>query len=303
MATKNTRVSPGVYRDSKGNLTNSPTSKPAAGKAAPKAGAGIGKFEQDQQKKKSDTVSVGDPQAEARNRAIAGLFGNEATNASNAIIGQYLPEGVLGRVDTKLQGGEEAIQQKRDLIGKYGQRDPMQTDVLNRMQGGLEGYTAPQYQAQREQMQRGMQSAYANQAGQLAKAQARGKVYGAAGVAQQANLQASNAASRNQLEQDLMVKNIDEQQRRLGEYGNYGRALTQEEYARQSDAAKGFGDEASRQRQEQLDREKTNLGQADAEVASRLGVIQGIGGLGLTKAQNKAANKLQRQATAQLGRR
>ena len=334
------RVSAGMYKDSATGKTIKAASLAEAQKKIKAAPAstpnkvGISDFEKKQQERNSGKVSIGNPRdrgnsdkvsienpkvpgrqpigsrsgndpasVEAQTKAIAGLYGNEAVNAGNSIINRYLPEGVLGQVDTTLQGGSEAIEQKRSLIGKYQQRDGMQTDVLNRMQSGLGGYTSPEYQAQREQMQRGIDSNYASSAGQLAKSQARAKVYGAAGTAQQANLQQSTQNSKNDLEQQLMVKNIDEKQRRLGEYGNYGRGLNQEEYGRQADASKGFADEASRQRQEQFDREKTNLGQRNAEVAARIGVVTGTGAEGISKAQQKVADRLQERAIAVSGRR
>ena len=188
-----------------------------------------------------------------RQKALASLYGKEGTNAGNAFIGQYLQPGVLGRVDTNIEGKD---------------------DIMNRYKAGLGGYTAPEYQAQREQMSRGLNSNLQTNLGQLAKAQARGKVYGAAASAQQANALTGAQQSKDNLEQDLMVKNIDEQQKRLGEYsaqqGNFN--------------------------QQGLERQKINLGQANAETAAQTSAFQTIAGLGLTKAQNKQTNSIYERA-------
>lgn len=192
-----------------------------------------------------------------QDKALQALYGTEGVNAGNALADKFLPSGALGRVSTEVPG---------------------QKEYLDMLKGGLGGYTSPEYQASREQMMRGVNSDFATAQSQLAKAQARGKVYGAAGAAQQANLITGADASKNNLEQDLMVKNIDEQQKRL--YG-YGQA----------------NDNANAQN---LDREKTNLGQQDAEVAARVGAFTGAAGTALTKAQLAAAQKIQKEGLSKL---
>lgn len=171
-------------------------------------------------------------------KALEDLYGKKGTAAGEALINKFIPEGSLGRVSTEIPG---------------------QSQYLEMLKGGLGGYTSPQYQAQREQMMQGVNSQYATAQSQLAKAQARGKVYGAAGAAQQANLIQSTQDNKNNLEQQLYVKNIDEMQNRLKTYGSENAA---------ANAAT-------------LDREKTNLGQVAAEKSGQIGAFEGAAGTNL----------------------
>lgn len=237
----------------------------------------------------------------ANDKALKNLYGPEGNSAGNALINKFLQPGALGRVGTDLAGSTQDLGRYKALNDKYATRDTAQTDVMGRMQAGLGGYTSPEYQAQREQMQRGLNSNTATAASQLAKAQARGKVYGAAATAQNVNLQTGALNSKNNLEQDLMVKNIDEQQKRLTDYGQYGRGLNQEEYDRQASNTKLYGDEESKLRQEELDRQKINLGQSNAELASQIGAYTGAGATSIAKAQARAAQKIQREGIRKLG--
>lgn len=236
-------------------------------------------------------------QQKAQQKALTGLYGQQGDTAGNALINKFMQPGTLGRVDTTLEGAPEQLQRQQALLDRAGSSEA-EKDALARMQAGLGGYTSPEYQASREQMMRGQQSNYATSEAQLAKAQARAKVYGAAGAAQQANLAASSAQSKDQLEQDLMVKNIDEQQRRLQDYGKYGSDVQQSAFDRSNVATKAYGDTEAAMRDERFSREKINLGQANAETASQIGLYTGAGSTALAKAQNKAAQRIQEQGIA-----
>lgn len=192
-----------------------------------------------------------------QDRALAALYGNAGVNAGNALAEKYLPDGSLGRVSTEIPG---------------------QSEYLAQLKAGLGGYTSPEYQAQREQMMQGINSNTQTGLAELAKAQARGKVYGAASSAQQANLLTGAQNSKNDLEQKLMVQNIDESQKRLNNYGA------------QNAAAQAAN----------LEREKLNLGQMDAEKAAQIGAFTGAAGTALTAAQTKAAQKIQKEGIAKL---
>lgn len=244
--------------------------------------------------KKGDKKKQGGKKGNANDRAIAGLYGPEGVNAGNALINKFLQPGALGRVSVDV-GSENSLQRYGDLYKSAQGRDPIQEKVLANMEAGLGGYTSPQYQAQREQMMRGQQSNLQTGLSQLAKAQARGKVYGAAGAAQQSNLLRSSEQSKNQLEQDLYIKNIDEMDRRNMEYGKYGRGLAEEEFGRRADATKMYGDEGRKFREEELQRQQINLGQSNAELAAQIGAFTGAGSQAIAKAQNKAAMRLQKK--------
>jgi hypothetical protein len=185
--------------------------------------------------------------------ALNNLWGKEGTQAGDALIKKLEIEG--------------------DFLGRVNEEVPGQREYLDKLRAGLGGYSSPEYQAQREQAQQGIANQYQTAASQLAKAQARGKVYGAAGAAQQSNLIRSTQDSKNNLEQQLMVQNINEMQNRLNNYGNANAA---------TEAAN-------------LERQKTNMGNVATETATRAETITGAGGLALEKAQNKTLADIQRQ--------
>lgn len=245
------------------------------------------------------------PRRDPNERALSMLYGERGVNAGNALINKFLPEGALGRVYTDVGATPAAVDtmdRYNALNTKFAGRDDLQTDVLARMKGGLEGYTSPEYQAQREQMQRGLSSNLQTSLSQLAKSQARGKVYGAAATAQAGNMARAAQQTKDTLEQDLMVKNIDEKQRRLFDYGQYGRGLTEEEYGRQAESTKLLGDEARKVRDETLEREKINLGQSNAEIAAQIGAFTGAGSTSLSERNLEEQRKIQRRALKSLNR-
>lgn len=220
------------------------------------------------------------------------LYGNEGANAGNALINKFLPgESPLGRVSTDVPGAEQIGQRNQALLSATGTSAGEKESLAN-MQAGLGGYTSPQYQAQREQQQRGLNSNLQTGMSQLAKAQARGKVYGAAGVAQQQNLLASTQNQKDQLEQDLNIKNIDEMRSRNTEYGLAAGAQNQAQFDRQAGATKNFNQSTMDLGDKTLDREKFNVAQGDTEIATKIGLYTGAGGTALQKAKDKANQKI-----------
>lgn len=241
---------------------------------------------------------VQDTPEQANERALASLYGTAGANAGNALINKFLDTSngkePLGRVSTDVMGmgGQNSLQRYQNLYNSTQGRASEQTDVMNRMQAGLGGYTSPEYQAQREQMQRGLNSNMATSSSALARSQARGKVYGAAASAQQGNLIRGAQDTKDNLEQDLMIKNIDEMDRRNLQYGEYGRQLNQEEFDRRADATKGYGDEGANIRNETLDREKINLGQSNATLASQIGAYTGAGATALAQKNTEEGQRI-----------
>jgi hypothetical protein len=191
-------------------------------------------------------------------RAMRALYGDTGYDAGMALGQKFYSDGSLGRVSESVPGQDEYLAQ---------------------LKSGLGGYTSPEYQAQREQMMKSQNSNYLTAQAQLAKAQARGKVYGAAGAAQQANLATGNQASKDDLEQKLMVQNIDEQQRRLGAYGVANTAA----------------------QQAVLDRQKFNLGQQAAEKVGQVGGFTGAVGSAAINANQKTQNQIIQRALNSLG--
>lgn len=86
--------------------------------------------------------------------------------------------------------------------------------LVQQQMGGLQGYTAPEYSALREQQNLVNQRNEALARRQLAARQGAAGVGGAAATAQQAQMGQQMSGNRAALEQGLMVQNIAEQQRR-----------------------------------------------------------------------------------------
>jgi len=235
-------------------------------------------------------------------REVSKLYGAEGVNAGNALINKFAKEGQLGRVSTNIAGQENIGERNQALLGAAGASAP-ETEALANMKAGLGGYTSPEYQAQREQMTRGINSNTATSLGQLAKNQARGKVYGAAASAQVGNLATAAQNSKDNLEQDLMIKNIDEMRSRNQAYGQFGAESNQAAFGRQSEATQNMNKGTMDLGQATLDREKINLGQANAELASQVGLYTGAGSTALQKAKDKANNRLQQKALASINGR
>lgn len=233
---------------------------------------------------------------ERTEKNLGKLYGNEGANAGNALINKFMPgETPLGRVSTDVPGASEIGQRNQALLGATGTSAGEKESLAN-MQAGLGGYTSPQYQAQREQMQRGMNSNLQTGMSQLAKAQARGKVYGAAGVAQQQNLLTSTQNQKDQLEQDLNIKNIDEMRSRNTEYGLAAAAQNQSQFDRQAGATANANKDTMSLGDKTLDREKFNVGQGDTEIATKIGLYTGAGGTALQKAKDKQNQKIREKS-------
>lgn len=98
-------------------------------------------------------------------------------------------------------------------------------DVINRFKGGLEGYSAAENAAFREAGERGLDSTYNNMRYNKLRDLARTRTRGAAASAQMQGLDRDRGMQQAQFEQDLFIKNADEKQRRLGQYGDYVRGV------------------------------------------------------------------------------
>jgi hypothetical protein len=230
-------------------------------------------------------------------REIAKLYGAEGVNAGNALINKFAQEGSLGRVSTSVPGAEEIGLRNKNLIGAAGMSDAEKKSLAT-MEAGLGGYTSPEYQAQREQMQRGINSNTATSMAQLARGQARGKVYGAAATAQSGNLIRGAQNQKDNLEQDLMIKNIDEMRSRNESFGKFGAETNQAAFNRLGDATNISNDSTLSLGDKTLEREKINLGQANAEKASQVGLYTGASSTALQKAQQKMMANIQKQGIA-----
>jgi hypothetical protein len=161
-------------------------------------------------------------------------------------------------------------------------------EYMARQKAALEGYTGQEMTGMREQMGRQNDAAYANQRAQMSTQQARSGVRGASAGAQMMALARAKAGQDSQLNQDLMVKNADEKQRRLSAYGQDLSKMETDEYSRARESLGDYGGDLGAARGDVLERQKFNLGQTEKEKAGYLGTLFGAVGLGQ---QNEAADE------------
>ena len=260
-----------------------------------------------------------DPATRAQ-RQFGDLLGPSAEGI-NWFAKDIFGPGTGGRVDTgfddngnRLGENQKIIDMYKDLALKYAdpqaartiemkdalegakqkaERSQEMRDAVERMKGGLEGYNSQENQAMREQGQREMDRNLAGATSGLAQAQARSRVRGAAAAAQNANLQMGDVEGRRRAEQDLFIKNADEKNRRLNEYGNFlgGQENSEraaqlayagmlggqekEEYGRTRDSTDAYRGALGDMRADELNRAMINMGRQDSEKAGYLGATFG----------------------------
>lgn len=227
--------------------------------------------------------------------ALEKLYGKKGNEGGNALINKFAQEGSFGRFNTGLQGAQEEQDRTQGLVDKYANPSAAQQEALQKMQAGLGGYTSPEMQGMREQNEAAQNSNFATASGQLAKAQARGRVYGAAAQAGAANLNTANINSKNDQAQKLMIANADEQQKRLGAYGQYGNQVQAQQFAAQNTLNQAQNDLGKSQRGESLDREKLNMGQSLAEKTAQIGLYTGAAGTAVQQASQAKGDEMQQQ--------
>lgn len=235
-------------------------------------------------------------------KSIQGLLGS-GTEGASALANQVYAPNTLGRIDENLSPEvSDYLAQQRAMAAFYGpggqQRSAEMQDYMARQKAGLEGYTAPEMTAMREQMGRANDAAYANQRAQAMQNQARSGVRGASANAQLMSLARAKAGQDSQLNQDLMIKNADEKQRRLSAYGQELGGLENNEFNRAQSAIGAYGQAAQNASNDRLGRQQFNLGQAEKEKAGYLGTL--FGGVDLAN-QNKAANRSYKLQKGMLG--
>jgi hypothetical protein len=113
-----------------------------------------------------------------------------------------------------------------------GKRSSDITDIIARMKNGLEGYASDELQAFREAARREVDKARQAEERKLNDTAARYGLRGAAASARMSQLGRQNIEDTAQMEQDLFIKNADERNRRLGDYGSFMRGVEDDEFSR-----------------------------------------------------------------------
>lgn len=182
------------------------------------------------------------------------------TKGASALADALFSSGSLGRVSTGLiEDKDEA----GNVIGSHRVKE--NEDLLNAYKSSLQGYSAPELQAQREQATGEINNQYLTQMSQAAKNNAKSMVRGGASTAGAQDLNQQRIQTQGNVEQNIFMKNADEKYRRLGEYGNVLGGM----------------------RADELSRQQFNLGQVGAEKSGQYGTFFGALGAGQAKNQQQ----------------
>jgi hypothetical protein len=238
-------------------------------------------------------------QSESLRKGLLGTA-NDPFRAGQALAqfgGFY--EGGLGRINAttspEMQGILNQYQALSQQYADGGRSGDIQS-YLDQMKAGLGGYTSQQSQGFREQAQRGIDRQYQTGIGQQAIAQARGGVRGASAAAQMANLNRARMGEQQNLEQDLFVRNADEQQRRLQAYGESVRGVEADEFGRRTQSLAAYGQSQAGQEAVNTANQQFNLSQLGQERAGALSSVLTMAELGQGNRRYKEQMDLYRQA-------
>lgn len=215
----------------------------------------------------------------AQQQAMINVFGPSNLAATSGMLAQFIPQGSLGRMNPGYQ--QRLTRQGKLKYDKYGNPvykkdangNPVRIQenqaLLNRFQDLSKGMSASEYQATREQAQKGMDSNLNTEMDQLSKAQAQSKVFGAAAAAQKANALRADKEQRNDLEQQDKVANMGLIRQGTQEYAGFLQGLQGKEG----------------------DIQKFNIGQANAETAAQMGGFFNM--MGMLKGNELTAKQLE----------
>lgn len=211
--------------------------------------------------------------------------------------------------------GTRSIDDKNNLealtknVQRAGDRSAEMTDLLNLFKGGLQGLNAEENTALRESSQREVNREYETGMYELQKAQSRNRTRSAASNRQvmDANRNKFNDTASN--EQDLLLKNMDVQDKRRSAYGDALTGAEKNEFDRTQDALRSFSDalgstenrEDARiynTRNQFLDSSKFNIDQSGKDKAAKVAGATGLLGLAYTERNNNRNYKLTKSGMA-----
>lgn len=129
----------------------------------------------------------------------------------------------------------------RTQVENAGRRSQEMQATLDLMKGGLAGLNAQENQALRAAAQAEVNRQYQGSVRKLQEAQTRGRVFGASRTAQLSNLDRSQAQQKSDFERDLLIKNIDIQDKRRNDYLGATRTAETDEFNRTTDSMKNYG--------------------------------------------------------------
>lgn len=220
---------------------------------------------------------------------------------SGVYIGQRTSEdkNTLGALERQVQVAGNRSQEMSSLLGLF--------------KDGLAGLNASENQAIREQAQREVNREYETASYELQKAQARNRTRSGAASRQAGDLARDRARAQSQMEQDLLIKNIDVQDRRRDQYGRVLGEQEQNEFTRTNQALRDFAEASNaiqgredyrtlNTRNQYFDAGQFNVGERNKTKAANLAAATGLLGLANTERSGDRAFKLARQGLKQSGR-
>lgn len=194
---------------------------------------------------------------------------------------------------------DKSLELIRGLAESSGERDPVLDLILEKRLAGLEGLSAPELTAFREQGLSGIDQQVQQALRQVRGNAAASGIRGGALAGLQNQALRDSIRQRSDLEQQLLLKNVDVRASRLNELDDFGRFLDQNQFNKRLQATGAYGTAANQTAQiaetnrsgrlndynalrqsiedRLLQRRIFNLGQLQKEKASQLGSTFGFG--------------------------
>lgn len=247
---------------------------------------------------------------EKKNKGKGGYKGlSRDLGKASALANEYLDLSPLSTVDAgrapETSNYLASLQALSDpTYGSYaGARTPEMQAFMQRYQDSTQGYNSQELNALREQRRREVERGFQGGRAALARGQNNYRVGATQRGAQLLDLAKTYGQQSTDAEQDLFVRNADEQQRRLENYGTFARDLGQQEFERGGYAREQYGKALADAQANELDRQKINLSQESAskaiQEAGKLGIFQ----IAEARRNAKRQNRLMRQLEAMRSRR
>jgi hypothetical protein len=246
-------------------------------------------------------MTMAPPVAKGKGKRAKGGGGTigEDFNTSAGLYDNIFGFGDLPRIqDQFAQDTEDSLSKRREYSDPRsaafaGRRSGDISDILGKLKGGLDGYSAAENNALSEQMNRNVDTDLSNTLAKLKSSNASNMVLGGAAVAREDGARAAADKTRAQNEQDLFVKNVDEKQNRLNNYSGQVSAAENNESAKGQEAIANYEKMLADARANSLGIQAQNIELEKADRAARVGAIGGFADM----IQNRRAERNQTNMT------
>lgn len=212
------------------------------------------------------------------------------------LVEQFLPNiDTLGTLDSSRPAEtQNLINQQQAFTDQAGVLSDEAKKALSLAEGGLGGLTAAENDALRARGFEGLNREFQGGLRQLASAQGRAGVTGAAGTAGVADLIRGRLDGVGALERDILLSNIDVQDRRRQGFADLVNTLDTNRFNQQSQALDRLGALTSAAQDAQLQREIFNLGQNEKLLSGQQSLF--FGGQGILDARRTAVQNAREAA-------